>query len=268
MSFAEVGRQRLHFTDSGGPEPAVVFSHGLLMDGGMFAPQVEFLAGRYRTITWDERCHGATVSGPEPFSYWDSAADLIGILDHLQIDRAVMAGMSQGGFLCQRAAISSPNRVAGLFLIATQAGPEEPAQVDSYRRIVDRVERGGVDDRLAEGTAAVILGEGWEGAGPWIERWRAMPHSRWRQAFQTLVGREDLTPRLAEIRGPAMVVHGKADLAIPLPKAEALCRGIEGCRELIVVPGGGHAVNLTHPDPVNQALDRYLYGLKRGSAWA
>ena len=65
-----------------------------------------------------------------------------------------------------------------------------------------------------------------------------------------------------------MVIHGEADLAIPLPKAEALCQGIEDCRELIVVPGGGHAVNLTHPEPVNQALDRYLYGLKRGSAWA
>ena len=267
-SFVNVNGQRLHFRDSGGEGPAIVFSHGLLMDQEMFDPQVAFLAGRYRTIVWDERCHGDTVTSPEPFSYWDSAADLVGLLDHVGIERAVLAGMSQGGFLSQRAAIRYPDRVAGLFLIATQAGPEEPEKVESYRRMLDWVERDGVDALLAEATATIILGEGWEGAGPWMAKWMERPARLWRQAFETLIGREDLSPRLAEISAPAAAVHGDSDLAIPVAKAEALCAGIAGCVGLTVVPGGGHAVNLTHPDPVNRVLDEFLYGLKIGSAWA
>ena len=271
MPSAAINGQRLHFSDTAGRGPVVVFSHGLLMDGAMFEPQVQALSARYRCITWDQRCHGATVTSPEPFSYWNSAADLVSLLDHLGVERAALVGMSQGGFLSQRAAIASPERVAGLFLIDTQAGPEEEEQKQTYRLLIDRVERGGVDQRLAEGTATVILGQGWDGAEAWIEKWRAVPATLWRQMFETLMSREDLTPRLPEIDSPAMAVHGSDDLAIPVAKAAALCRGIRGCPPPLVVPGAGHASNLTHPDPVNRALDGFLLRLQgdgSGSAWA
>ena len=55
MPFADVNGQHLYFEDSAGDGPAVVFSHGFLMDHDMFAPQVSALAPEYRCITWDER---------------------------------------------------------------------------------------------------------------------------------------------------------------------------------------------------------------------
>ena len=61
MPFAQVNGQNLYFEDSGGNGPAIVFSHGLLMDSSMFAPQVAALKSRYRCITWDERGHGQTA---------------------------------------------------------------------------------------------------------------------------------------------------------------------------------------------------------------
>ena len=73
-------------------------------------------------ITWDERGFGDTEYDGEPFTYWDSAADCLGLLDHLGIDRAVVGGMSQGGFVSLRAALTAPERVRGLILIDTQAG--------------------------------------------------------------------------------------------------------------------------------------------------
>src|SRR6202050_918870 len=126
MPFAKVNGQRIRFDDSGGSAPPVILSHGFLMDREMFAPQVQALAPDFRVITWDERGFGETEFDGEPFSYWDSAADCLGLLAHLGVDRAVLGGMSQGGFLSLRAALLAPERVRALVLMDTQAGHEEP----------------------------------------------------------------------------------------------------------------------------------------------
>src|ERR1700735_2611987 len=126
MPFAEVNGQRLYYEDTGGDGPVIAFSHGLFMDETMFDPQVAALRSRYRCIAWDERGHGQTGDATEPFTYWDSADDLAALLESLGVERAVLAGMSQGGFLSLRAALTHPGVVRGLILIDTQAGPENP----------------------------------------------------------------------------------------------------------------------------------------------
>ena len=120
------------YTDSGGDGPVVVFSHGLLMNHTMFAPQVEALRDGYRVITWDERGHGE-AEHEGTWSFWDSADDVLALLDHLGIEQAVLAGMSQGGFLSLRATLSAPDRVRALVLIDTQAGVEIPLWSRSTR---------------------------------------------------------------------------------------------------------------------------------------
>src|SRR5207253_233174 len=104
----QVNGQRLFFTDAGRGDDVIVFSHGFFMSHAMFDAQVAALSGRWRCIAWDERGHGQTATTPDPFTFWDSANDLLGLLDHLAIDRAVIAGMSQGGYLSFRAALSAP----------------------------------------------------------------------------------------------------------------------------------------------------------------
>ena len=113
MSYADVNGQRIYYEDSGGSGPPVILAHGFLMDHEMFAPQVAALAPEFRVITWDERGFGLTEFDGKPFTYWDSASDCLGLLTHLGIDEAVVGGMSQGGFLSMRAALTSPERVEG-----------------------------------------------------------------------------------------------------------------------------------------------------------
>ncbi len=125
MPHAQINGQKIYFEDTGGDGPPVILAHGFLMDHEMFAPQVAALRDEYRVITWDERGFGLTEYDGLPFSYWDSAADCVGLLDHLGIDRAVVGGMSQGGFLSLRVALSAPERVRGLILLDTQAGVDD-----------------------------------------------------------------------------------------------------------------------------------------------
>ena len=259
-AMAEVNGATLAYDDTGGDGPVVVLSHGFLMDRTMFDAQVAVLRGTYRVITWDERGFGDTVYDEQPFTYWDSAHDCLGLLDHLGVDRAVFGGMSQGGFICLRAALLAPGRVRGLILLDTQAGPEDAEIVPLYQGMIDAWVADGPTDELAEASASLIIGDPGLSA-IWTATWKARPAESLRNPGQTLIEREDITDRLGEISAPALVVHGTADVSISMDKASALAAGLAGCGGVVPVEGGTHAANMTHPGPVNDAILAFLAGL-------
>ena len=261
MPFADLSGHRIYFEDTGGDKPVLAFSHGLLMDHTMFAPQIEMLRENWRCITWDERGHGNTGQIPElsPFTYWDSARDLAELLAHVNVSRAVLVGMSQGGFLSLRCALLHPSLVRGLILIDSQAGPEDPVQMVGTRALGDFWMQNGPSETLIDNAESVLLGQGWEGAAAWREKWWHFTPRHFIECLNTLGEREDLTGRLAEIRAPSLVIHGDADRAIPLARAEALAAGLHA--KLAVIAGAGHAANLTHPGPVNAAIAGFLEDL-------
>jgi pimeloyl-ACP methyl ester carboxylesterase len=260
MAFADINGQRIRFDDSGGDGMPVILSHGFLMDREMFAPQVEALAPAFRVITWDERGFGETEYDGRPFTYWDSARDCLGLLDHLGIERAVLGGMSQGGFLSLRAALLSPERVRALVLIDSQAGVEDPERLPGYRQMQETWLQAGPVDELAQAIANLIIGD------PalneiWIAKWRKLPLETMRAPGDCLMDRDDISDRLPEIACPAIVFHGTADQSIEMEKAEQLCRGLPGCTGVVRIEGGPHAANLTHPDQVNGPLLDFLRAL-------
>jgi pimeloyl-ACP methyl ester carboxylesterase len=260
MSYADLNGQRLYYEDSGGDGPAVVLGHGFLMDHEMFAPQVAALAPEFRVITWDERGFGATEFDGKPFTYWDSAHDCLGLLDHLRLDRPVIGGMSQGGYLSLRAALLAPDRVRALVLIDTQAGGENPDTIDLYQGMLDAWVSAGPTDPLAEVVAGIIIADPVHNPR-WIAKWQARPQELLLEPGRCLMGRDDITDRLGEITCPAIVFHGTADGAIAMAQAEELAAGLVGCHGVVPVEGGAHASNLTHADQVNPPLLAFLRGL-------
>lgn len=260
MPHADIHGQRIFYSDSGGDGPAVVMAHGFLMDHTMFAAQAEALAPEFRAIAWDARGFGKTEYDGEPFTYWDSAADCLALLDHLGIDRAVLVGMSQGGYMALRAALLSPERVRALVLIDTAAHTDTPEEVAGYRQLFTTWQQLGPIDMLIENVAAMLMGgrEHWE---PWVSRWRERTRDSLDIPSQCLLGRDDITSRLGEIQCPALIFHGSEDRAIPLARAELMRDRLPDCRGLHVVPGAAHAPNLTHPDAVNPPLLAFLRSL-------
>jgi pimeloyl-ACP methyl ester carboxylesterase len=260
MAMAGVTGATIAYDDTGGDGPPVVLAHGFLMDRTMFDAQVAALRGRYRVITWDERGFGETVYDGGIFTYWDSAADCLGLMDHLGIDRAVVGGMSQGGFIGLRVALLAPDRVRGLILLDTQAGTEDPDAVPLYEASFGEWVTNGPSDDLAELSASIIIGDPDLG-GTWKAIWMARPKEALASPGRTLLDRESIADRLAEITAPALVVHGTADVAITMDRAEALAAGLSGCGGVVAVEGGTHAANMTHPDAVNEAILGFLAGL-------
>jgi pimeloyl-ACP methyl ester carboxylesterase len=258
MPLAQVNGQELYFEDTGGKGPTIVFSHGLLMDQSMFAPQVAALESSYRCISWDERGHGRTASDTlAPFTYYDSANDLVGLLDHLGVKQAVLAGMSQGGYLSLRCALKHPERVHALILIDTQAGPEDPAKMPGYKQMLDIWASQGLPDSIADTVEQIILGRNWAGAAEWKRKWHGWKPVNLLQCFHTLAERDDISKEIGKIKAPALVIHGDADAAITLDCGHSLAGSIVGAK-FVVIKGGGHASNLTHPDQVNSAIEKFL----------
>jgi 3-oxoadipate enol-lactonase len=261
MAIAEVNGQKIAFNDTGGDASALIFSHGFLMDKTMFDTQVDHFTADYRCICWDERGFGDTAANAS-FSYWDSADDVIALMDHLDIDQAVLLGMSQGGFLSLRAALRYPDRVRALVLIDSGVHVDPPEVLEGYGQMMDHWMSDEPLGDVGNYVASLIINE------PLLmEKWIAIWESRDRYSLkypaETLLTRDDITDQVAEINCPVLVVHGEEDQAIPIDTAEEMIKKLPDCRGLTRVPGAAHASNMTHPEIVNPAIAAFLQGLPR-----
>jgi 3-oxoadipate enol-lactonase len=257
MPSARVNGQTLWFEDTGGTGPVVIFSHGFLMDREMFRDNVAALAPAYRCITWDQRGFGRTGPAENAFTYWDSANDVLALMDYLAIERAVLAGMSQGGFISLRAALLAPERVNGLVLIDTRSGIDAPEVIAAFAGLDGEWQANGarnVKDGLAD-----LLGIS-HAAHDWFPKWDTIGNADLHHSISALKDRDDITDRLSAITAPALVIHGAADKAIAFEHGSALRDALPNAVELVSVPGAGHASNMQFPDVVNVALREFLDG--------
>lgn len=257
MPSARINGLDIHYDDTGGAGPVLLFNHGFLMDREMFAPQIAALRTRYRCIAWDERGFGRTGPVDQPFSYWESARDALGLLASLNVPAATFIGMSQGGFLSMRAALIEPARVKALVLISTRAGVDTQETIDNFHRLRAEWSANGsanVHGMLGE----VLIGKARAEPTPWFEKWARMTKQSLAHPIDALTDRDDLTPRVGELRCPSIVFHGDADLAIDIAHGEALAKALPNCQAFVRVPGAGHGLNLTHPEIVNPPLTEFL----------
>jgi 3-oxoadipate enol-lactonase len=244
--------------DSGGAGLPVIFSHGLFMDHTMFDAQVAAFAKDFRCITWDERAHGET-QWRGPFTYWDSGSDLLAMMDALGIDRAIHVGMSQGGILGIRAALTAPERFIGLVQLATQCGALEGA--DAFKAIIaEWVEAGATPDKL-EFLTGLILGPGVD-TDYWHRYWTSLKPSQIEGAVSALYGIEEIYARLLELKMPVCTIHGLADVSTPHELALRVAEDLPNPRGVTLIADGPHAVNMTHPGEVNTALRAFFDSLR------
>ena len=234
--------------------------HGFLLDSSMFDRQVEALAGQYRFVTPDLRGHGHSSHRAVSYSQWDLMEDQVALLNHLGVRRAVWGGVSQGGFQSLRAALRHPERVAGLALIDTQAGPEDPVRSEMYEAFGQVVASDGMNEDIARSAALMIFGASAsrELVEAWVSIWNAEPTVGIMERLHAVTQREDITDRLAAIVAPALVIHGEEDVAIEMERAQALASGLPNLVEFMTVPAAGHSSSMEQPGPVTAAIQRFL----------
>ena len=259
MPFAELRKQRFYYEDTGGDGPAIVFSHGYLMDHSMFAAQVAEFARDHRVVTWDWRGFGQTETDGAPFTVWDQVDDLFALLDHLGIERAVLAGMSHGGYITMRTPLVAPDQVRAIILIDTNSQGLGEEGAAAYRALFDQWMTEGPTDELCATFGHIIVGDPLLNE-VWKQKWQSRPKDAMREACEATVTTEDLRPRLPEIACPALVIHGVDDVPFPVDRAHDMARLIPGSGEAVLIPGG-HAACMTYAEEANKAIRGFLAGL-------
>jgi len=251
--------QRIFYSDSGATGPAVILGHGFLMDRTMFEPVIQAIGSDYRVITWDARSFGESGWNGTPYSCWDSAADVVALLDHLGIKKAVVGGMSQGGYSSMRVALRWPQRVGGLVLLSTMGTLRPPEGLTMFRDMAATLRAHGFVEPMIEGLAQTLLGEPrfWE---PWVSRWRTLDPQAIAAGVDQLIDRDDIAEELATIRCPAFVAHGTADHGTEICHAQTLVEVLKA-GPVTRLEGGAHAAAYTHADQLVGPLKAWLDGL-------
>lgn len=261
MPYVRSGAATVHFSTSDNSGPTLLLAHGFFMDGSMFEPMREPLAAAgINLVTVDARCHGRTQSPDgEPFSYWDLAADGLAVLDELGIEKAIVGGMSQGGYAALRMALLAPERVLGLALIDTEAGACTPSELAFYREFFERWTGSEPMAPLVAELAPQLIG----GTDPrlwreWTSRWYGSDRRAVMPAARCLMDRRSVLHRLPEITAPALVMRGSHGGTSTAQKSEALATCLSGADGVVTIPGTGHGAAWTHPEVVVPLLVRLV----------
>jgi len=251
----------LHYVDRGRGQ-SVVFSHGTLMDWSMFDPQLAALEDRYRVVAFNHRARTARYDSA--YKIDDLVEDCRALLDQLEIDKCVLAGMSMGGFMALEFALCYPERLNGLILIATYAGAYSAEEREQYGEAFGVLNTDGPVPRpFAEWAAGICFGASTHTAKPalvshWVDKWCEIPARSVYYKANSWLDKRDLTAEIGQLSMPTLIVHGEEDAALPLPHAaQPMANGLPDVT-MTPVPGAGHSVNLEQAETVTAAINQFL----------
>jgi 3-oxoadipate enol-lactonase len=253
--------------DNVGSGDAVLFIHGHPFNRTMWAPQMQSLRWRYRAIAPDLRGYGQSSLGSGTVNTLESiASDLARLLDHLQVARACIVGLSMGGQIAMEFARAFPDRTAAAVFAATFPQAETPDGIRQRNRMADRL--------LAEGMALAGSEMLSKLIGPTsLKRRPSIAPMVYRMICATdpagaaaaLRGRalrRDYRESLTQIKVPCLVVLGTDDAYSTIDEAQTMQAAIPDSR-LEVFPNIGHMPNLEDEDRFN----RHLHELLAAASW-
>lgn len=259
MPFVEISGQRMYYEDAGGTNPVLLFSHGFLLDRTIWEPHVAALSADYRCVTWDGRGHGMSECTGD-FDFWDAARDAIALLDRLEIERAILIGLSQGGFLGFRAALAAPDRIAGLIIVNSAVRIFSPEEHEGFTQAATAWTTGGPGGPIADMMAGIQFGADYDWS-EWLHCWQSKPPADWVPTWRSQLSRDDITSRLPEITCPVGFVHGSADAAFSLEHAQDMNAAVRTGLGVEPIEGAPHACVVTHPAETTAAIAAFLHKL-------
>lgn len=251
MPYAEINGTTM-FYESHGEGPALVFAHGRGGSHLSWWQQVAVFQSEFRCVTFDHRGWGLTPgSGGQPEAS-TFAADLETLLDHLEIERAVLVAQSMGGVTSLGFALAHPERVTGLILGDTTGGIGDPSVVSLLENVhppEDPLRRALSDGFIEQHPDLTFLFGSIGRMNPPI------PTSIVSGLFRNPAG-----PRAEELAGfavPTLLIVGEEDLIFPPNVIEAAHRLIPGSR-LEIVSGAAHSTHFEQPGIFNRLLRGFL----------
>jgi pimeloyl-ACP methyl ester carboxylesterase len=250
MTRLRHGPIELEYAAFGDPQ-----AHALVLIRGLGTQMVEwspvliegFVDAGFRTVIFDNRDAGLSGKASADYSLGDMAADVIGLLDGLGIERAAVFGISLGGMVAQHIAFRYPERVSALFPVMTSSGdPGLPRPAPEIQARLTRTAEGreavialNAENRVVFGSPAYPETEAqrFAAAAAAYDRCHFPPGVA--RQMRAVIADGSRAERLQQVRVPTLVIHGIDDPLIPLAAGEHVAQCIPGAR-IERIPGMGH----------------------------
>ena len=255
MPFAEIGGERLYYAEHGRAATAsprgqpIVFLHGAAGSHLVWGRQVRALGEITHAVALDLPGHRRSpLPGRNSIEGYRDV--VLGLLDALGFERAIIVGHSMGGGIAQSLALSHPDRVAGLGLVGTGARLRVlPAIIDGVQNDLPYAAQLVVENSYAPTLDPAIRARA-------VAEFLACPADVTLGDF-TACDQFDVMPRLSEIHAPTLVICGRQDRMTPVKYSEFLASNITNAR-LTLIDGAGHSVMIERPEAVNGALADFM----------
>ncbi|MGN8545959.1 alpha/beta fold hydrolase [Bradyrhizobium elkanii] len=240
-----------------GSGPPLILTHGYSSTSAMWQGQIEALSQRHKLILWDMRGHGQSDYPDDPDAYSEAltVGDIAALLDAAGADKAIVGGLSLGGYMSLAFHRAHPERVRALLIIDTGPGFKKDDARDVWnnraRETGDRFDREGL--KVLRSLSAERASVTHRNARGLALAARGMLAQRDARVIESLPG----------IQVPALVVVGADDTPF-LAASDYMAAKIPGAQKA-VIPNAGHAVNIDQPQAFIAAVLPFLDGLEAGA---
>jgi pimeloyl-ACP methyl ester carboxylesterase len=238
-------------------DAGLVLVHAFPMDSSMWGAQVMAFRHQLPVLAPDMPGFGGTIDAGEVMSM-EAAADYVAhSMRFSEMNKAVVVGLSMGGYIALAFAKKYPEMLQGLVLANTRAGADDDAGKDRRKALADRIRAEGLGF-LVDSPPPLLSADAPQALWDRVKRViRAQPAEAVAAASMGMGARIDRTAELAEIKVPTLVITSTGDTLIPPDATKPMAEQIPGAT-LAVIEGAGHLSNVEAPEEFNRLLAEHL----------
>jgi len=262
-----VSNFNISYDDLGEGNVPIIFLHGYPFDKSMWQPQLEFLQVSNRVIAVDLRGFGTSKDEETSLSIGIFADDLIKFMNALDIDKAIICGLSMGGYIALNAVNRFPSRFEALILCNTQCSADTKEAKEKRYKTIDDISKNGVIPFNEGFVKSVFYAGSLLNKKEIVESLRTVVFSNSKHiitmGLRVLADRSESCSTLSEINIPTLIICGREDALIPVAKAESLHATIKNS-SLKIINHAGHVSNLEQPQEFNKHLCDFIVSIGGG----
>jgi 3-oxoadipate enol-lactonase len=259
-AYVEVSGRRQRYLEAGAGWPLILL-HPFPLHADFWRPQLERITRGWRCLAPDLRGFGPAAAGPAVATMDDLADGVAGFMDALEIEKAVIGGLSMGGYVAMSLYRAARERVTALVLANTRAGAEPPegrAARDAMIALVRAQGPGAVADQMMPKLLGQTSRRARQHLAPLVRRLiESNTAEGIAAAIQAIRDRPDSMSILERCAVPGLVITGEEDTIIPVAESEAMARALPRA-QLVVLAAAGHLSSLELPDDFSEALGNFL----------
>jgi len=262
--LTEVNNIAISYNDVGEGSIPILFLHGYPFDKSMWKGQLDSLKSSNRVIAIDIRGFGKSTDEKSALSIDLFGEDLIAFMDKLIIEKAIICGLSMGGFIALNVMKKFPNRFKALILCDTQCIADTTEVKENRYTTIEKINIDGVDAFNEKFIKSVFHPDSLTSKVELVESLRSVVFANSKgiitAGLTALAERSESCSTLGAVSVPTLIICGREDEVTPLVQSEFMHKHIKGSI-LKIIDDAGHVSNLEHPEEFNKYLTDFLNSL-------